>query len=89
MIPKTVPAKIANIHIWDTLGQEKFKTIVRLFYRGTVGAVLVFDLNKRESFDALPEWHKTIIDSCDSSVVISLVGSRCDQPTRAVSYEEA
>lgn len=49
----------------------------------------MFDLTKRDSFDTLPEWHKTIVDSCDPSVVISLVGSRCDLPNRAVSYEEA
>ena len=50
-IPQT--NKVADLHIWDTLGQEKFKAIANMFFKGTVGAFLVFDLSNQKSFDDL------------------------------------
>ena len=39
--------KVADMHIWDTLGQEKFQAIANIFFKGTVGAFLVFDITNR------------------------------------------
>ena len=43
--------KWAQLHIWDTLGQEKFKALAPLFFRKAVGAFLVYDCSSRKSFD--------------------------------------
>jgi Ras-related protein Rab-11A len=48
--------KIVQIHIWDTLGQEKFMALAPLFFRKAIGALLVFDVTKKESFDQLDLW---------------------------------
>ena len=56
----------ADLHIWDTLGQEKFYSIASLFFKGTVGAFLVFDVTSRKSFEGLQRWYDKIIESCYS-----------------------
>ena len=77
------------MHIWDTLGQEKFQSIAKIFYRGTVGAFLVFDLSNRKSFEEVEAWLSITNESCDNSVVKTLVGNKCDLPSREVKYDEA
>jgi Ras-related protein Rab-11A len=42
--------------IWDTAGQERCRAITSAYYRGAVGALLVFDLTKRSSFESIPKW---------------------------------
>ena len=54
----------AELHIWDTLGQEKFKSIAQVFFKGTAGALLVFDLSRKASFDEVPDWHSQILKTC-------------------------
>ena len=49
--------KVADLHIWDTLGQEKFMAVANMFFKGTVGAFLVFDLSNQDSFNDLDKWH--------------------------------
>lgn len=48
--------KFAQLHIWDTLGQEKFKAIASLFFKKSVGAFLVFDCTNKETFEHIDEW---------------------------------
>ena len=49
-----------------------------MFYRGTVGACLVFDITNKETFDILPEWYKTIEEGCEEGTIVTLVGNKCD-----------
>ena len=86
-IPDT--KKVVDLHIWDTLGQEKFQSIAKIFYRGTVGAFLVFDLSKRSSFEDIESWLNITNDSTDNTVVKTLIGNKCDIPSREVKYDEA
>lgn len=48
--------KWSQLHIWDTLGQEKFKALAPLFFRKAIGAFLVYDCTNKESFEALDSW---------------------------------
>ena len=82
--------KDAELHIWDTLGQEKFFSVAKLFYKGTIGAFIVFDVTNRKSFEDLGRWYEAIIDSCGVSVTITLLGNKCDDGSkREVQYNEA
>ena len=63
-IPDSIPEQVADLHIWDTLGQEKFQSIAKIFFKGTVGAFLVFDLSNRESFEQLTKWYDIVNESC-------------------------
>lgn len=76
------------MHIWDTLGQEKFKSISQLFFNGTAGAFLVFDLSRAETFDEIPSWHDNLLQTCPEGTVITLVGNKCDLP-RQVDGDKA
>ena len=60
---KTIPIensdnKWAQLHIWDTLGQEKFKSVAPLYYKKSVGAFLVYDITDRKSFEGMDEWYQ-------------------------------
>ena len=85
-IPKT--KEVAELHCWDTLGQEKFQAISGIFFKGTSGAFLVFDLSRRSSFEDLDKWNTKIKEFCDPKVVVMLIGNKCDLPSREVKYEE-
>merc|ERR1719446_229884 len=45
-----------KMHIWDTAGQESFQAITRSYYRGAVGALLVYDVSKRSTFRDVGRW---------------------------------
>ena len=55
-IPGT-DGRTAQLHIWDTLGQEKFMSLAPLFFRRSVGAFLVYDVSNMESFLAIDKWY--------------------------------
>ena len=60
-------------------------SIANMFFKGTVGAFLVFDLSKQESFDDLDKWYDQLKQGCDiENVVITLVGNKCDKPDRVI-----
>lgn len=49
-----------KLHIWDTAGQEKFRSIVETYYRDAAGVILIYDITKKSSFDNLEYWIKEI-----------------------------
>lgn len=81
--------KWAQLHIWDTLGQEQFKAISPLFFRKSVGALLVYDSTNKQSFDNLEEWYQQLTSCLDTRVVVMLVGNKCDLNNRQVQYNTA
>jgi small GTP-binding protein len=74
--------------IWDTAGQEKFKTITQTYYKGAMGIVLTFAVNERKSFEAIDKWMKQIHENASEDVKIVLVGNKCDLTDREVQYKE-
>lgn len=80
--------KIIKAQIWDTAGQERYRAITSAYYRGAVGALLVYDITKKESFDNVERWLKELKDHADSNIVIMLVGNKSDlSHLRAVTTE--
>jgi len=78
-----------KLQIWDTAGQEKFRSITRSYYRGTAGALLVYDITRRETFDHLTEWLEDCRKYSNPNIVIMLIGNKCDlEEKRVVSREE-
>jgi len=84
-------SKIVKLQLWDTAGQDRFRTIVHTYYRGSHGVLLVFALDDRSSFDNLHEWLSDVQRFATNGVPIVLVGNKCDCPANqvAVSDEEA
>lgn len=77
-----------KLQIWDTAGQEQFRSITQSFYRNSHGVLVVFDLSDRESFESVPTWINSVVQSCESPINIILVGNKCDLD-HVVSKEEA
>jgi Ras-related protein Rab-2A len=78
-----------KLHIWDTAGQETFKSITRSYYRGTVGCLLVYDITRRESFESVKTWLVDLRNYCHLNIVITLIGNKIDMnDERQVTLDE-
>ncbi|KNA16454.1 hypothetical protein SOVF_088630 [Spinacia oleracea] len=85
-----VDDKIVKAQIWDTAGQERYRAITSAYYRGAVGALLVYDVTRHVTFENIERWLKELRDHTDSSIVIMLVANKADlRHLRAVSTEDA
>lgn len=67
-----------KLQIWDTAGQEKFRTITSTYYRGAHGIMIVYDVTSRESFDNVKTWLKEIANNASNNVVKYIIGSKKD-----------
>ncbi|GMI90293.1 ARABIDOPSIS RAB GTPASE HOMOLOG A2B, RAB GTPase homolog A2B, RAB GTPASE HOMOLOG A2B [Hibiscus trionum] len=85
-----VEGKTVKAQIWDTAGQERYRAITSAYYRGAVGALLVYDITKRQTFDNVLRWLRELRDHADSNIVIMMAGNKSDlNHLRAVSTEDA
>jgi len=83
-------SKTIKAQIWDTAGQERYRAITSAYYRGAVGALLVYDISKSQSFEDVERWLNELRDHADSTIVIMLVGNKSDlRHLRAVRTETA
>ncbi|KAL7103679.1 hypothetical protein ACP275_08G194500 [Erythranthe tilingii] len=83
-----VDDKIIKAQIWDTAGQERYRAITSAYYRGAVGALLVYDVTRHVTFENAERWLKELRDHTDQNIVIMLVGNKADlRHLRAVSTE--
>ena len=79
----------AKLQIWDTGGQERFSSIRPMYYRGSLGALLIFDLTNSASFEHLPQWIEEVRANIKNEIPLLLVGNKSDIiDQRAVSLEE-
>ncbi|KAF3918872.1 hypothetical protein ABW20_dc0103289 [Dactylellina cionopaga] len=85
-----VDSKTIKAQIWDTAGQERYRAITSAYYRGAVGALLVYDISKHNTYENVTRWLKELRDHADSNIVIMLVGNKSDlRHLRAVTTDEA
>ena len=86
----TVDGKVLKAQCWDTAGQERFRAITSAYYRGAVGAILVFDLSKRATFDNVSRWLSELRENAKEGIVVMLVGNKTDLGTekRQVTADE-
>ncbi|XP_076881941.1 ras-related protein RABA3-like [Bidens hawaiensis] len=86
----TIKSKVVKAQIWDTAGQERFRAVTSAYYRGALGAVVVYDITKRQSFDHVAGWVEELRAHADKSTVIALIGNKADlEDKRAVPSEDA
>ncbi|XP_011033268.1 PREDICTED: ras-related protein RABA4d-like isoform X2 [Populus euphratica] len=82
--------KTVKAQIWDTAGQERYRAVTSAYYRGAVGAMLVYDMTKRQSFDHMTRWLEELRGHADKRIIIMLIGNKCDLGSlRAVPAEDA
>ncbi|KAF3601292.1 hypothetical protein F2Q69_00032685 [Brassica cretica] len=97
----TIEEKSVKAQIWDTAGQERldivyvskwcrYRAVTSAYYRGAVGAMLVYDITKRETFDHIPRWLEELRAHADKNIVIILIGNKSDlEDQRAIPTEDA
>ncbi|XP_011028371.1 PREDICTED: ras-related protein RABA2a-like [Populus euphratica] len=85
-----VEGRTVKAQIWDTAGQERYRAITSAYYRGALGALLVYDVTKPTTFENVSRWLKELRDHADSNIVIMLIGNKTDlKHLRAVATEDA
>lgn len=85
----TVDSHQIKLQIWDTAGQEKFRSITRSYYRGAAGALLVYDITRRETFEHLSSWLEDCRKYSNQNIIIMLIGNKVDLDSkRAVTRQE-
>ncbi|XP_020114965.1 ras-related protein RABA3 [Ananas comosus] len=88
----TLHRKRVKAQIWDTAGQERYRAVTSAYYRGALGAMLVYDITKRATFEHVARWVDELRGHADSSIVVMLVGNKADLAAagqRAVPTEDA
>jgi len=67
------------LDIWDTAGQEKYKSLTKFFYKDAVMIILVYNITRRESYDNLKNfWYKEIKDNGEKDIVLGIAGNKSD-----------
>ncbi|XP_019180020.1 PREDICTED: ras-related protein RABA5c-like [Ipomoea nil] len=84
-----IDGKEVKAQIWDTAGQERFRAVTSAYYRGAFGALVVYDITRRTTFESIPRWLDELKTHSDTTVARMLVGNKCDLgDIRAVTVEE-
>ncbi|EDW07282.1 ras-related protein Rab-21 [Drosophila mojavensis] len=80
----------AQLNIWDTAGQERFHALGPIYYRGSDGALLVYDITDQDSFQKVKSWVRELKQMRGSEIALIIVGNKTDlEEQRAISYETA
>ena len=84
-----ISSKTFRIQIWDTAGQENFRSITRAYYKNSVCALVVYDISSRDSFNNVMSWIEDCKNQSHKTIFIVLVGNKSDlEDKRQVTYEE-
>lgn len=84
-----IDGKTVKAQIWDTAGQERYRAITSAYYRGAVGAFIVYDITKRQTFDNVQRWLRELRDHADSNIVLMMAGNKSDlNHLRAVAEQD-
>ena len=80
---------IIKLYIWDTAGQDRFRSITSNYYKGADGIILIYDITKQETFNNVRNWITSIKEEAPAKVVLVLVGNKVDdEKNRAVPKSE-
>ena len=82
---------ILKLHIWDTGGQERFRSMASVYYKDALAAILVYDVSNPQSLESLDYWINELHENVDNEkFIISIAGNKCDLPIdmRKISYAQ-
>lgn len=86
----TPDQQYVRAQVWDTCGQERFRSISGLYFKAAVGALLVYDITNRDSFENVSKWMAQIKEKADPNIVMILIGNKSDlAEMRQVKMDEA
>jgi len=67
--------KIIELDIWDTVGQEKYRSANKIFMKSTEIALLIYDITNRKSFEDLEFWYNEVIENCNNTIVVIAIAA--------------
>ena len=70
--------KNIKIQIWDTAGQERYRSLTSMYYKGAKGAIFVYDISSKNSFENIDKWLIEMKKTADENIKIILIGNKCD-----------
>ena len=77
-----------KLQIWDVAGQSRFQILRPMYYRGSSGGVLVYDVSRRRTFIVLEEWLDELYKAVGKKIPLVLVANKTDLPDRVVEPSE-
>ncbi len=81
--------KILKFEIWDTAGQEKYRSLTKMFYKDANAAVMVYDVTRKDSFEELKNyWASQIKESSPQNIILAMAGNKSDLIEQEVVDEE-
>lgn len=88
---ETIDGKVVGAQLWDTAGEEKYKSLTSIYYKGALGALLVYDITQRKTYERLcTQWLTELKNFSDPNIVAVLIGNKCDlRLQRQVQTDEA
>jgi small GTP-binding protein len=79
---------IVKLQIWDVAGQSRFQILRPMYYRGSSGGLLVYDVTRRRTFIVLEEWLEELHKALGKTIPLILVANKTDLPDRVVEPSE-
>ena len=84
-----INGKIIPINLWDTAGQEEYRSLVNIYVRNSAVAIIVFDVTSKDSFEGVVDWYDDLMENCGpSKPKIIIVGNKTDLLEREVLAED-
>ena len=75
---KTEDGQVIKAQIWDTAGEEKYRSVTNAYFRGAVGALLIYDITSERSFKSVSNWLQKLQESAMPDLIVLLVGNKTD-----------
>lgn len=85
---KEAQQKHMKLSLWDTAGQETYKSITRSYFRGASGALLVFDITRRNTFNSVTSWLHDLRQIAEDDIIVILVGNKSDLAASSTLSDE-
>ncbi len=80
--------KRVKLQTWDTGSHDRFSYVRPLYYKGSYGVLVVYDMSNKISFDNLDKWFEEVYSNCEEFIPAILIGNKADLPERAISDED-
>ena len=78
---------IANLQIWDTCGEEKFMAVTKQYYNDAHGAIVIYDLTDKKTFEKLESWIESLKNNAPAKIAIMIAGNKSDLSDKKVNLE--
>lgn len=88
LLVKINKEKIYKLQIWDTCGQEIYRSLIANFYRNASLAMLLYEIDDQKSFDDLKNWVAELREKSNPDIIIFLIGNKCDLEHQRVITKE-